>query len=1250
MRLLVKKIFNKILIISMITVLMSFFCANSVSEAKLTLEEGQFYYTGTQEARYSPKAINGIWSTILNALAQVANFILGVITLAVRGVIIGWLEIGEIILTAILGVNPDFGKYFSEAVSGMDTYSQHIVNIEDIIFDRVPILAANFFKTQTLSTSPSTAEEIAQIIKNNVAKWYYVLRLIVIVFMLLLLIFIGIKIAISTLSDEKAVYKQMLIDWIVGMILVFSIHYIMIFILNTNDSLIEGLEGLTHETPEILQEYQFGEEENIKSSKDIEMSLYETARTRAYSLNMTDGFTGMIIYGALIYYAFRFTLMYYRRLLNIMLLTLIAPIVSVSYAFNKVLIGKAKVFSTWLSEFIMNVLIQIVHAIIYITFVSTALQLSLVSLSGTILAFVLLNFMLQADKILRRLFKLAGGKGSLAGDMADRTTFKAIRSELKVTRAAVMGGVSSRIARKAVYAPAKKVLGTVATYTAAGVVATKKNIFHDKEKEEEREKINDQQVVENAQEFLENNEKVNKYYKEIEELEAKNQELMEKLRNQERQVEAKRKNLKGKKGANRSKLTKMEEKLEISRERTEKEISANNKKILENEEKIKKAYLEYQIKSNGSITGTFAKNFRKAFSGLVEYRDGKYRIKKIKGYQKPTLYKRFNNAITEDEDAKKIRQHMTLTGQLRESLTRNKLFGLTASEGKIVDAIEKFHKKRIKSMAGLVLGVATFISQPLASVGLTLNSYNSHIATVERKMTFNRAKSNGTYHFKEAKGLNKMLEVANKYNFSEIQQLERIYNKAVDKKVKNQLQYAKYLENKENSIKNNVINLTNSYINLNKAYEEKIRSGISNESKESLYIEEMSNEKKIVSVGNDIYMQIENSIEMNKFINALKQINSNLNKTEEEKIELIQKEISENIHYLVRSTIVNYCVEEKIFDISKLELTDKDMYNINQKMLQVIENTGVVDRGKIDLEEAGIDEKAISNIYLNLMMEEDETNKTIEAEVVSNSVLQYMQKNGEKNVANLKTKEAKSEIYKIVKEQFMSEDSKKSAKVISKLKENSDFNEDFELGNEQKQSIEQSIEENIKKVKKITKDDILTESSKVRKATLEERKVKKKMNKLKEVIEKSLYKELIIEEEQNDNNSSNSNIHSENDEVESNLDEDQLQMLFLLSEIKKQNKAANAHGIELNENAENKKKNTLERLMFDEQIDGIKKFNSSKYGKIDIESVEDINEKDRKKVRSIEDKIYGPAADIIDLINNLESRREEDESENEDEN
>ena len=57
---------------------------------------------------------------------------------------------------------------------------------------------------------------------------------------------------------------------------------------------------------------------------------------------------------------------YYKRLMNFAFLVTIYPIVMIMYPIDKVGDGSAQSFSKWLNEIMMNVFMQIFHAIVYV--------------------------------------------------------------------------------------------------------------------------------------------------------------------------------------------------------------------------------------------------------------------------------------------------------------------------------------------------------------------------------------------------------------------------------------------------------------------------------------------------------------------------------------------------------------------------------------------------------------------------------------------------------------------------------------------------------------------------------------------------------------------------------------------------------------------------------------------------------------------------------------------------------------------
>lgn len=144
MKLQIRRISYKILVISMITVALSFFLATSVSQAKLKIKPGEYFYSGTQEGEYVVEA--SIWEKVLEALSEIADYILGIMTLGFRGVVVGWIAIMEIILTLLLDPNKDIAQIAVDSVTSVNGYTDDVITIEKILFNEVKILDANLFK------------------------------------------------------------------------------------------------------------------------------------------------------------------------------------------------------------------------------------------------------------------------------------------------------------------------------------------------------------------------------------------------------------------------------------------------------------------------------------------------------------------------------------------------------------------------------------------------------------------------------------------------------------------------------------------------------------------------------------------------------------------------------------------------------------------------------------------------------------------------------------------------------------------------------------------------------------------------------------------------------------------------------------------------------------------------------------------------------------------------------------------------
>ena len=269
---------------------------------------------------------------------------------------------------------------------------------EQIFSGNVAGLDINFINPNTYSgQKESTASELQPVI----ASWYVALRNLSIVGLLSVLVYVGIRIIISSTASDKAKYKQMFTDWLIALCLLFFLHYIMSFTLTLTESIAQAIGGNGSDTYTI----------DVVGKGAFDTNLLGAARFKTQYDDFGQKIAYLIMYLALVYYTCMFTFFYLKRLLMMAFLTLIAPLVALTYPIDKMNDGKAQAFDSWLKEYVFNALIQPFHLIIYTIFVGSAMSFASNNIIYMIAA---LGFIMPAEKILRKFFGFEkAGAGTL---------------------------------------------------------------------------------------------------------------------------------------------------------------------------------------------------------------------------------------------------------------------------------------------------------------------------------------------------------------------------------------------------------------------------------------------------------------------------------------------------------------------------------------------------------------------------------------------------------------------------------------------------------------------------------------------------------------------------------------------------------------------------------------------------------------------------------------------------------------------
>ena len=314
-------------------------------------------------------------------------------------------------------------------------------------------------------------KSVANELKSTISSWYIVLRDLSLVALLSVLVYVGIRIIISSTSKDKAKYKQMLVDWLVAICLLFVMHYIMAFsnilvkqFINLVDAtdVVENKDQLPENTTDGqissegvavskgIQVFDIDDKKQVEKAYDVLVGDNEDSQFKGYfdynsegkpsklhwpASNFTEqarmmaqfvdadnkasnyayaGIGYTIIYCVLIVYTIIFVFTYLKRTVYMAFLTLIAPLVAATYPIDKMNDGQAQAFNKWFKEYIFNLLIQPLHLILYMVLVGSAMDFAAQNIIYVVIA---LGFLTQGEKLLRMFFgfEKAHTPGFLAG-------------------------------------------------------------------------------------------------------------------------------------------------------------------------------------------------------------------------------------------------------------------------------------------------------------------------------------------------------------------------------------------------------------------------------------------------------------------------------------------------------------------------------------------------------------------------------------------------------------------------------------------------------------------------------------------------------------------------------------------------------------------------------------------------------------------------------------------------------------------
>ena len=231
-----------------------------------------------------------------------------------------------------------------------------------------------------ISDDPTLIEQM----RFYVIRFYGLTRRLSVAASLFVLIYIGIRMAVSTIAEDKAKYKKMLVNWVASLVLVYVMFLLVI-----------GLSFILQKGLQIVNDIAVSWKVDT-----IENDIYSGAISN-FTGKGFNVFTSFVIICILTWYQIKFFIYYLKRTLEVNFLIIVSPLVTITYSIDKIGDNRAQAFGAFVKELVTKCSMQLIHAVLYIVFIATA---GVIAVKEPLLALLFFAALSRAEKITRRIF------------------------------------------------------------------------------------------------------------------------------------------------------------------------------------------------------------------------------------------------------------------------------------------------------------------------------------------------------------------------------------------------------------------------------------------------------------------------------------------------------------------------------------------------------------------------------------------------------------------------------------------------------------------------------------------------------------------------------------------------------------------------------------------------------------------------------------------------------------------------------
>ena len=340
------------------------------------------------------------------------------------------------------------------------------ITIDDLVFNKYPETNISYFESEAeagdMGSSLIYGKNGIGGLDNVVNQWYKIFQRIALMGYMAILVYMGIKIMLNSTADQRAGYKRLFVDWVIGIAILLLFPYVMKYMIELNVAfvkMIDANKGFESKENAVIA--------NIDTSNDFSKTSIDDEikwengtdymSNIGYAAYQSEKFALSLAFLIMTWQLITLIFHYYKRLFMVAFLIIIFPLVALSYAVDKIADGKSQAFNTWFKEYFLNVFIQSFHAIIYV-FVCTTVYATSSTTAGYdyVLIIVGVTFLFKGEEIIKQIF---GQTGSSVKSLS--STAGAVYAKMTLARNALHTAGTYTVGEKSVYRKAARGLTAI---------------------------------------------------------------------------------------------------------------------------------------------------------------------------------------------------------------------------------------------------------------------------------------------------------------------------------------------------------------------------------------------------------------------------------------------------------------------------------------------------------------------------------------------------------------------------------------------------------------------------------------------------------------------------------------------------------------------------------------------------------------------------------------------------------------------